>query len=556
MNAEILSTLKNVINSLQEKGSGNLETEIEDLKEIVLTISNADGAETISTQTQADEESIPKEDYSTIIEKVMHDSEKPNNENVTKLAQEDDDLDANNENVGASSMAEVTSEDSEEPTNTESIKSNPDNSNATLENDSPEESLMDLPLTPENIAKATAMQKKVIIQQPKIYQAANGQVGIDYQLSLNDLGLDGIEILGFDNENHTLEDIGLNYNNETNELIGKPLQPGEFEFKIKYNYPVDSAHKPNALDNRILKVLVNPDPRSLWQTLEPPEDSIFKKPHFDFARHTYGGRSIIGGSIRGRSHAHAGTHRDDDFIISQLSEEIVLLVVADGAGSAEYSREGSRLACDACDQSLKKNEEKLKQLQRILIDYDESKAGELSGLAYELLGGAVKSAIDALKESSNEHSHNLKDYSTTLLFSIIIKRETDFCVISYGLGDGIAALVDTDFSIQLLTAPDSGTHAGQTRFITMGDTLETIQNRIRAKFTKNIHNMFLMTDGISDVYFETDSKLEDVNCWKKLMDDMNGAIDFDGDRTSDEFKEWINFFSKGNHDDRTIIWIR
>ena len=90
----------------------------------------------------------------------------------------------------------------------------------------------------------------------------------------------------------------------------------------------------------------------------------------------------------------------------------------------------------------------------------------------------------------------------------------------------------------------------------MSDTLGTVDRRIQIHFKKSISNTFLMTDGISDVYFETDSKLDDIDCWNTLINDIDTNVNFEGGAIRSEFQEWINFFSRGNHDDRTIIWIK
>src|SRR5690606_10935267 len=56
---------------------------------------------------------------------------------------------------------------------------------------------------------------------------------------------------------------------------------------------------------------------------------------------------LIAASRRGRSHEHAGSFRDDDFSLMHIANsDWSVLAVADGAGSAEYSREGSRIAVE------------------------------------------------------------------------------------------------------------------------------------------------------------------------------------------------------------------
>jgi hypothetical protein len=46
-------------------------------------------------------------------------------------------------------------------------------------------------------------------------------------------------------------------------------------------------------------------------------------------------------SKRGRSHAHEGKFREDDFAVSELPADWNMISVSDGAGSAQLAREGS-----------------------------------------------------------------------------------------------------------------------------------------------------------------------------------------------------------------------
>lgn len=84
---------------------------------------------------------------------------------------------------------------------------------------------------------------------------------------------------------------------------------------------------------------MNPDPKSLWKVIDPPSDAPFYKKSIDHQSVCRSGIHIAGASRRGRSHEHVGSFRDDDYYLnfSDVSGWSVLLV-ADGAGSAKYSR--------------------------------------------------------------------------------------------------------------------------------------------------------------------------------------------------------------------------
>jgi hypothetical protein len=69
-----------------------------------------------------------------------------------------------------------------------------------------------------------------------------------------------------------------------------------------------------------------------------------------------------------------------------------------------------------------------------------------------------------------------------------------------------------------------------------------------------------MTDGITDPKFETDANLNRVEKWDALWADLNGdnadeaRVDFtdSSEQMADQLLKWLDFWSPGNHDDRTI----
>ena len=130
----------------------------------------------------------------------------------------------------------------------------------------------------------------------------------------------------------------------------------------------------------------------MWKNIDPPADEIYPKDHFDFKKKKFYGYSIFAGSQRGRSHAHEGTFRDDDFRIKELSENVFFIAVSDGAGSCKYSREGSKIACKVSRNTVKKElEEKENEFIQIAEQFLSNTANaefekQLSTMAYHLVG--------------------------------------------------------------------------------------------------------------------------------------------------------------------------
>lgn len=414
----------------------------------------------------------------------------------------------------------------------------------------------DLPPTLENIKDLPPKEEiepQIIIEK---MIGKNAMVDKLYTLQLSEINPPVLDIII--HEIKELESVGLTYNKQEATITGIPLEQGEFEFTIIYSPANDSEHTYN---DKVFHLLINPNPRSLWKNIDPPEDEIYQKNHFDFKEEKFYDYSIIAGSQRGRSHAHEGTFRDDDFSIKKISDNTFFIAVADGAGSCKYSRKGSKIACKVAKDTVKKELlEKEKEIidlaEKFLSDTSNTELGQqLNGIAYQLVGTAVTSARNAILEKAKTKEHQVRDYSTTLLFSIIFKLKDKFFVIAYSIGDGIIAHISDD-AIKLLSNPDGGEFAGQTRFLTMSDAVDTVAERLRITSIKNLSGLYLMTDGISDPFFETDANFSKMEKWTALSDDINKNVNFKKENVEAQFGEWLNFWSPGNHDDRTIAFVK
>ncbi|MCI5056833.1 MAG: protein phosphatase 2C domain-containing protein, partial [Flavobacteriales bacterium] len=325
-----------------------------------------------------------------------------------------------------------------------------------------EESVDKSELTPtiDNLDKILDENPEPNIVQAMTYYLKNAMVNVDYEFELAQLDLTDIVITDVLLSGETsLNDIGLEFSLKENTITGRPNCAGEFDFNITYDYTgYVNPNRELILEPRSLKLTVIPDPKSLWQENEPEEGSPFFKDHFHFDHLTFHGFQIYGGSLRGRSHAHAGTFRDDHFIIDTINDRCAFLAVADGAGSAKFSREGSKIACETSFQTVKEIlNESFDGLSEKLNEFktnpkDEDLVRSIQTEIYNLLGSAVRDARNNLISSANENGHDLKDYSTTLLFTIIVKLDYGYSLISYGIGDGVIAYTQNE--IKLLSKPD------------------------------------------------------------------------------------------------------
>ncbi len=349
-------------------------------------------------------------------------------------------------------------------------------------------------------------------------------------------------------------------------LCGSPTEAGEFEIRLR-RHPAPSDIGVASGCGHLLTLTVNANPQSLWKNLPSDPDGIFARPDTDTGSLTEGPLTVIGASRRGRSHAHTGTYRDDDFSMAWLPENAwYVLTVADGAGSARFSRQGSRVACGVTQSFFgaelggMAGKSLTGRVQQQALHPDQAGDDVLLTELQRLFGTAARQARAALKTTAEEHAAGLRDFHTTLI-TVLLHPLADgrWFVAAFSIGDGAAAVVGAPGgSPCLLNCADSGDYAGQTVFLTMPEVLsseEAVRARIRIAVIAEFEALFLVTDGISDPRFPSDTALADPAGWRDLWRELHPLLTSQSSprAAAEELLDWMGFPSPGHHDDRTVV---
>lgn len=421
------------------------------------------------------------------------------------------------------------------------------------------------PPLPEIPAIPTMEDEPILIPQHFQIDFPNGKVDTAYRFDLPMEGLkftpdqiQQVAIQGF-------EQAGLVLDQNAWQVAGLPEEQGQFELKIQLDYRSLNGHRGQLIMKGLCNI--NPDPRSLWQEHEPPADSPYPKSHTDSKQLRSPVGSLIGASRRGRSHAHKGTFRDDDFHIGFDTETgWQVLAVADGAGSAPFSREGSRIAVQTIATRLDAllNQE----FSDSIAPHLEMSEGGLDSATeqtirlqiYDSLIGAVFEGYKAILAESEKMEVPPREFATTFLLTIAKRFDQGWFIASYWVGDGCIGIYRKGESVTLLGSPDGGEFAGQTRFFTMSDLWkdsQTILERLHLALVPDFTGLFLMTDGVSDPKFQTDHNLKQAPIWDAFWEDLGKEVDLSGPSSLSHLQtlEWLNFWSQGDHDDRTIAFL-
>lgn len=412
----------------------------------------------------------------------------------------------------------------------------------------------------------------------------NGTEGVNYSHTLDRQRFIANELTYY--EFTGLDEVGLSYDNETGKIQGTPLVNGAFKIGIHFRVEGESDH--SELHLKELNFVINPDPKSLWKNIPSDSDAIFWKPDIRSSAKAIGDRKIVVSSKRGRSHQNVGSFRDDDFGFYHSEEtDWTIVAVSDGAGSAGFSREGSALACAevmryfrelmSCEE-LSAFEEKIHQFSETKDEQtlEDAKLNAKKSL-YKATLHVHNSIAKVAEETAAAHPEKMDNpraksnadyFHATLIFTAFKKFDIGYVFLTFGVGDCPIGIVNKDETeAKLLNWLDVGEFGGGTRFVTQADIFHSKERPMITRFNVHIQDdfsyLFLMTDGIYDPKFEVEANLEKSEKWLKFIADLKGnnedgvSVNFDGKLmdVENQLNEWMDFWSKGNHDDRTLAII-
>jgi serine/threonine protein phosphatase PrpC len=384
--------------------------------------------------------------------------------------------------------------------------------------------------------------------------------------------------------------LKLEFRDHTIHLYGTPCIG--FDGTLQFQFIRDDKSGKLLIHEKPLYIAA--DPRTLWLDLPVKDDEGYPVPDEAVAGLCLEmiSKVALAAGCRGRSHAHAAKPRDDGFALDVDPDTgWHFIAVTDGAGSAKFSRKGAELAgrtvirrlradLAAQDGVIAGQEVRLRAWKQ-RFDADDGKPDQerdevfRAELNYDkIVHRAVYAAYQAVADEARERGADVRDYHTTLLCTAFRKFSFGYFFIHYWVGDGAMALYNWNGRGGVLVPgiPDSGEFAGQTRFLTMMKeeiNAEAVRRRTRYTFAEDFEALLLMTDGVSDPFFPAEKDVADEKNWHAFwretlrngFDDNPGCPSlFDDSLPPEErapaLRKWLNFWSRGNHDDRTIVIVR
>ena len=192
---------------------------------------------------------------------------------------------------------------------------------------------------------------------------------------------------------------------------------------------------------------------------------------------------VIRASVQGTSHAKTGQPCQDSSSVGVGAPDGMLVAaVADGAGSATLSADGSRIAaCAATKRAI--------YLMRLHVQpfYE--------GVLEKILRESIRSARKELKAEANRQNKSLREFATTLIVAICTREITGAAQVGDGAvvaaGEGVP-----DDGYALFSAPQRGEYANTTNFITSDSWQNSLAVKMRYGSVKSVA---MFTDGIQPI---------------------------------------------------------
>jgi len=258
-------------------------------------------------------------------------------------------------------------------------------------------------------------------------------------------------------------------------------------------------------------------------------------------RHTHGVWHSLGASVRGKSHAHRGEYRDDALAIHH-SADLVVLVVADGAGSSESSRVGAAVTAQlAVSQTVARYAQRTADEPRITA------LG--TAIAYAVHDAALH--LHALAAAADVLPQSLR---TTV---VIVAIAGDVMLMAQ-VGDGAVLMQRTDGSVVRVGVQRETGWAGEVNCFVPDACAMTQVAELRQVKASDVALIALMTDGIDDPFHpleQTGAQL--VTQWR--VGTSGGIGVANQPRTgpvlgdAEALLRWLSFEQRGEVDDRTLL---
>lgn len=241
-------------------------------------------------------------------------------------------------------------------------------------------------------------------------------------------------------------------------------------------------------------------------------------------------------SAIGLAHINQNTECQDRFACQTVKNkdgEVLIAVVADGAGSTTDGQTGAEIACQF--------------FIREVTDFLNSQDASVSSLNLEFGKFWISFFQKKIAEVAQKDEKTIRDFASTLVSAVIGENEAAF----FQIGDGgaVFSISGEPASYQFAIAPEESEYVNVTDFLTD----ETAAERLRFKLIdKRIEDLILFSDGIFAVAvdYQTNQPHEPF-----LMPMMAPLRNGNGNSLNEKLESFLASpkINEKTDDDKTII---
>ncbi len=260
------------------------------------------------------------------------------------------------------------------------------------------------------------------------------------------------------------------------------------------------------------------------------------------------GWTLVLASRRGRLHAHRGEHREDAGAMVGLTGGWCA-AVADGAGSAPWSRLGAAIATRVFTHAMR----------------DTVPAGDGSREALATaMQQAAHAANAAMRDFAGRAGLALRDLRTTLLAAVLHQGTVGVMQV----GDGAMALMRAERAVTHPHAAATGDYSGEVaHFLPDDGALTQLQQSLSLHTADDTVGLVLATDGVDDPWYPFTRHVgalyshlvhgvtEAAQLPAGLVPAWAGPV-LDAADPVQALMDWLAFEKRGENDDRTLCVVQ
>lgn len=245
---------------------------------------------------------------------------------------------------------------------------------------------------------------------------------------------------------------------------------------------------------------------------------------------------IVGASVRGTSHVSTAAPCQDAsyaVVVETSVGHVLVVACADGAGSAERSRDGARFACSALTGEVS----------------DTLTGVELADVRREHVETWYLHVHAALDGFARELGTTVRELACTLLLAIVGPSHAVFAQI----GDG-AIITDGGEAggYGPVFWPQSGEYANSTYFATDQEALRHLQV---ATVTRRLSDIALLTDGLQSLALQFATRTAHVPFFEPMFTQLRSREESDLEALQSALAAWLDSraVNERTDDDKTLV---